>query len=64
VIDDLPEVAQPYPPGEIVGFAEAVTTVLNTEGHRHSALQAARDRYCWDKEKQRFLEVVAAVVGS
>ena len=62
VVDDLPKVAQSYDPGDTDEFAEAVTALLDTGGLRDAALQAARDRYCWDVEKRHFLDVVARVV--
>mgnify|MGYP006292806309 CR=1 FL=1 len=58
VIDELPEVAHSYGPGAIDEFVEAATILLNTNGLRDAALQAARDRYCWDVEKETFLTIV------
>jgi glycosyltransferase involved in cell wall biosynthesis len=64
VVDTLPGVAQSYAPGEIDEFVKAVKALLDENKLRDRAVQAARDRYCWDVEKQRFLDVVARVVDS
>jgi len=58
VMQDLPDVAQSYDPGEVEEFVHATATQLNATGLRDAALQAARGRYCWEVEKQSFLEVV------
>jgi glycosyltransferase involved in cell wall biosynthesis len=58
VVDDLPRVARSYPPGEIDEFVEATMALLDASGLRDMALQAARDRYCWEVEQKRFLQIV------
>jgi glycosyltransferase involved in cell wall biosynthesis len=58
IVDDLPEVAQAYGPEDVDGFVEAALTLLNETGLQEKALRAAQDRYCWDVEKDVFLDVV------
>lgn len=58
VIGDLPEVAQSYAPGEVDEFVEIATTLLDANGLRDTALQAARERYCWEVEQDRFLQII------
>jgi len=58
IIDDLPDVAEAYQPGNVDGFVGAASKLIGTEGLRGPALRAARDRYCWDVEKERFLHLI------
>ena len=58
VVDDLPDVGRSYEPGAIEDFAEATETLLAASDLRERALQAARERYCWEVEKRTFLNIV------
>ena len=46
VVDDLPEVARSYAPGDVDDYVEATRALLDGTGLRKQALRAARDRYC------------------
>jgi glycosyltransferase involved in cell wall biosynthesis len=63
VVDDLPDVARSYAPSDVDGFKEATSALLDATGLREEALRAARDRYCWDVEKETFLTVVRRTLG-
>lgn len=58
VIEDLPDIAQSYSPGDESGFMRATTTLLEATGLREKALQAAQNRYCWEVQKETFVRVV------
>lgn len=58
VVEDLPDVARLYPPGGSDAFAEQTTDLLTATGLEEKALRAARDRYCWEVEQDKFLRVV------
>jgi glycosyltransferase involved in cell wall biosynthesis len=58
IVNDLPRAARAYRPGDVDGFAGAVRALLEDDGAGDAALAAARDRYTWDVEKKRFLDVV------
>jgi hypothetical protein len=58
VVDELPDVARSYAPGDVDGHVEAAAALLDAAGLQEQALQAARARYCWEVEKQIFLSVV------
>jgi len=62
IIDDLPEVAGSYQPGQVKRFAGAASKLIRAEGVREQALHAARVRYCWEIERITFLEVVHQTV--
>ncbi|WP_118828437.1 glycosyltransferase [Salinibacter ruber] len=64
IIDDLPQAARGYAPAEVDEFAGAVKDLLHAEGGRDAALQAARNRYSWEVEQERFLNVVEGVFES
>lgn len=63
VVDDLSEVARSYAPGDMDGFTGAASALLDATGLRQEALRAARDRYCWDVEREAFLTVVRRTLG-
>jgi glycosyltransferase involved in cell wall biosynthesis len=63
VVDTLSKVARSYPPGETDEFVEATMALLDAGGLRDTALQAARDRYCWEVERDRFLGIVQDTLG-
>ena len=63
VVDDLLDVAQSYAPGDVDGFVKATSALLDATGLREEALRAARDRYCWNVEKEAFLNVVQSTLG-
>jgi glycosyltransferase involved in cell wall biosynthesis len=63
VVDDLLDVAQPYAPGDVDGFVKATSALLDATGLREEALRAARDRYCWNVEKEAFLNIVQSTLG-
>ncbi len=58
VVEDLPEVARLYAPGEVEAFSERAAELLAALGLGEKALRAARDRYCWEVEKEKFLRVI------
>jgi glycosyltransferase involved in cell wall biosynthesis len=62
IVDDLPRAARSYRPGDVNGFADAVRALLEDDGAGDAAFAAARDRYTWDVEKKRFLNVVNGVL--
>ena len=63
VVDDLPDAARSYAPGHVDGFVEATLALLDATGLRGQALRAARDRYCWNVEKEAFLNVIQSTLG-
>jgi glycosyltransferase involved in cell wall biosynthesis len=58
VIEDLPDVARSYSPGDGNGFVEATSRLLEASRLKDAALRAARERYCWDVEKDLLLKTV------
>ncbi len=58
VVEDLPEVARLYAPGAVEAFSERAAELLAASGLGERALRAARERYCWEVEKEKFLGVV------
>ena len=58
VVEDLPEVARLYAPGKVEAFAERTAELLAASGLGERALRAARERYCWEVEKEKILGVV------
>lgn len=56
--EDLPEVARLYAPGNIQVFVAAVMALFTSTGLREQALHAARARYCWEVEQEKFLKTV------
>ena len=63
VVEELPEVARLYSPGEVEVFSERVADLLAASGLSEQALQAARERYCWEVEKEKILRVIDAVLN-
>lgn len=64
IIEDVPRAAQGYEPGQIDALTDGIRTLLRSDRAQMAALQAARDRYSWDVEKERFLNVVQDVLRS
>lgn len=64
VIEDLPRAAQGYDPGESEALGESLRVLLRSDRAPAAALEAARKRYSWDVEKERFLEVVQNVLST
>jgi glycosyltransferase involved in cell wall biosynthesis len=62
VVEDLPELARLYAPGEDEVLAENAAAVLSAAGLSHKALRVARNRYCWEVEQSTFLKVVNDVL--
>jgi len=58
IVESLSNAAHGYAPGDVEGCAAAAETLLNTECAGREALRAAKERYSWDVEKEKFLEVV------
>jgi hypothetical protein len=44
-------------------YVEATRALLDGTGLRGQALRAARDRYCWNVEKEAFLNVIQSTLG-
>jgi len=63
VVENLQEVARLYAPGADDSLAERVSDLLAATGLKEKALRAARERYCWEVEKQTFLDVVQSTLG-
>jgi glycosyltransferase involved in cell wall biosynthesis len=62
VCEDLSEAARLYPPGSPKAFADAASGLINNDAAREAAARAGRERYNWDTEKKRFLEVVSSTL--
>ena len=62
VVEDLPEVARLYAPGEMEAFTERAAELLAASGLGEKSLRAARQRYCWEVEQSTFLQVVNDVL--
>jgi len=58
IVEDLPRAARGYEPGDVRGLFKAVSGLLQDEQASNAALQAAQDQYCWNVEKNTFLEIV------
>lgn len=58
VCDHLPRAARLYAPGDPSAFAGAAGDVLNNPGAAAAARSAGEERYNWDVEKERLLDVV------
>ncbi|MFB6271672.1 MAG: hypothetical protein ABEL51_02135 [Salinibacter sp.] len=63
IVQDLPDAAQGYAPGDVKGFAASVEALLKTSCARQAALRAAKERYSWDVEKETFLTVVSQTLN-
>lgn len=59
IVQDLPDAARGYVPGDVKGFASSVEALFDAQGSRQAALRAAKERYSWDVEKKTFLTVVS-----
>jgi glycosyltransferase involved in cell wall biosynthesis len=59
IVQDLPDAARGYDPGDVDGFAAAVESLLDARCASEAALRAAKERYSWDVEKKTFLTVVS-----
>jgi glycosyltransferase involved in cell wall biosynthesis len=64
IIDDLTRSVQGYKPGNVDEFREGAEVLLRSDQAHTAALEAARERYSWDVEKERFLDVVRGVFRS
>lgn len=62
IVQDLPEAARGYAPGDVESLASAVESLLDAPSARQAALRAAKERYSWDVEKKKFLEVVSEIL--
>jgi glycosyltransferase involved in cell wall biosynthesis len=62
IVQDLPEAARGYAPGDVEALASAVESLLDAPSARQAALRAAKERYSWDMEKKKFLEVVSEIL--
>lgn len=62
IVQDLPDAAQGYAPGDVDGLASAVRFLLDAQCARQAALRAAKERYSWDVERETFLEVVSRIL--
>ena len=58
IVQDLPDAARGYSPGDVEGFASAVRSLLDAQCAHQAALRAAKERYSWDVKKKKYLEVV------
>jgi glycosyltransferase involved in cell wall biosynthesis len=63
IIEDLPRAAQGYDPGESEALGNSIQVLLQSDRAQTAALEAARERYSWDVEKERFLEVIQNVLS-
>lgn len=63
IVQDLPDVARGYPPGDVEGFASAVRSLLDARCAHQAAIRAAKERYSWDVEKKKYLEVVTQTLN-
>jgi glycosyltransferase involved in cell wall biosynthesis len=63
VLDRMPGVGFVYPAGNVKALASGLQSFLNDRNALRSAKQAAwdlaRERFCWDREQERFLQVLA-----
>lgn len=63
IVQDLPDAAREYVPGDVKGFAASVEALLNISCAGQAALGAAKERYSWDVEKKTFLTVAAQTLN-
>ena len=63
IIDNLPNAARGYAPGDVEGFAAATEALLDAPRACQAALRAAEERYSWDVEKKKFLEIVSQTLN-
>jgi len=64
IIEDLPRAAQGYDPGESEALGNSLHILLQSDRAPAAAREAARERYSWDVEKERFLEVIQNVLST
>ena len=59
----LPDATRLYRVGDPEGFAQAARALLDSPDAARAARQASAERYNWDVEKERFLDLVRGVLG-
>jgi glycosyltransferase involved in cell wall biosynthesis len=58
VVEELSEVARLYAPGDVGACAKKIEKLLTGSNLESKALRVSRDRYCWEEERETFLDVV------
>jgi len=63
IVQDLPDAAQSCAPSDVDGFVAAAEALLDAPRACQAALRAAEERYSWDVEKKKFLEIVSQTLN-